>query len=104
MGKKVGKKREREEEEDIEIEADLELEAELAALRSIEEEKELNDRLEDTSKAATYNVQALLQSIENVGIDSLSFIETMQISGPAIEIVDEHDDLAREVLLFSSFL
>ena len=95
------KRKERAEDEDnvdvITEQADmeaLELEAELAALRSIQVEKQAGA---NSGKVFTYNKEGLLQAIEGMATNTLPFAESFQISGLDLDVKDEHDDLEREV-------
>jgi hypothetical protein len=104
MGKKEGKKRSRSDSEDLEEEnADQDLNAEMTALASMRAEKlreengEGEDEVVKTKKL--YNREGILQAIETIG--SLPFIESYQITEFSADIQDEHDDLEREVIIFT---
>lgn len=106
MGKKESKKRSRSDSEDLdEDNIDQELEAEMVALASMRAEKmeeEAEDETVDKSSRPLkvkkpYNKEGILQALETIG--KLPFIESYQISEFAAEILDEHDDLEREVSL-----
>lgn len=103
MGKKESKKRSRSEEEDAEEDnVDQDLNAEMAALAAMRAEKlreesgeDSTDRDEAAKPKKLYNRVGILQAIETIG--TLPFIESYQISEFSAEILDEHDDLEREV-------
>ena len=104
MGKKESKKRSRSDSEDLdEDNVDQELEAEMVALASMRAEKlgeEPEEETEDKSSRPLkvkkpYNKEGILQALETIG--KLPFIESYQISEFSAEILDEHDDLEREV-------
>jgi len=109
MKKAAGKKRNRQvsfddvNEENIE---DAEFHAEIQALKLSRAEKALEqEQLHEsvTSKPSVstttnvYNSAALLKCVEDMGTVNLPFLETLQISEFSLEIVDENDDLEREV-------
>ena len=109
MKKAGGKKRNRQvsfddvNEENIE---DAEFQAEIQALKLSRAEKALEqEQLHEsvTSKPSVstatnvYNSAALLKCVEDMGTVNLPFLETLQISEFSLEIVDENDDLEREV-------
>ena len=108
MKKAGGKKRNRQvsfddlNEENTE---DVELQAEIQALKLSRAEKGLEQALQESASVTTkpsatsnvYNSAALLKCVEDMGTMSLPFLETLQISEFSLEIVDENDDLEREV-------
>ena len=102
MGKKGDRKRAREETEDEDEIQDPELQAEIAAIMAMKEEQKQSqngdgEEQESKPKASVYNKDAMMQLAESMGVDSMPFIENMQISEYELAFQDENDDLEREV-------
>lgn len=101
------KKRKRQvsfEESNEENAEDVELQAEIEALRLsraekglLEQESAITDKQPISISNNIYNSAALLKCVEDMGTVNLPFLETLQISEFSLEIVDENDDLDREV-------
>jgi flagellar biosynthesis GTPase FlhF len=101
MGKKhPNKKLQREREEEEEEGIDPELEEEIAALKSIQEErqKENQPEKEDEKKMKPiYNKEGILKYLQEEKEESLPFIQTLEVCGGSIDVPDVNDDLQREV-------
>ena len=88
---------------------DVELQAEIEALRLSRAEKGLLELEQQESKvvkpasSSVYNPASLLKCVEDMGTVNLPFLETLQISEFSLEVVDENDDLEREVSNFISY-
>lgn len=108
MGKKEGRKREREIEEEEEELVDPELQAELnaiMAMRSEQQQKAMEIETDnDDTGPGTYNKEAILQFCESMGTESLSFVETLQVSQFDLDVQDAHDDLEREMAFYNHAL
>lgn len=84
---------------------DVELQAEIEALKLsraekgllLEPESVITEKQPVPSTSNIYNAAALLKCVEDMGTVNLPFLETLQISEFSLEIVDENDDLEREV-------
>jgi rRNA-processing protein EBP2 len=108
MGKKAGLKRTIEDVENkaSDVEADAELEAEIAAIREINEERQLKQSSSNSnsnSKSISnnsnngYNKDALTQFVSQMETSKLPFVETYQVCKFDLDIKDENDDLEREM-------
>mmetsp|Transcript_15390 Transcript_15390/g.23187 ORF Transcript_15390/g.23187 Transcript_15390/m.23187 type:complete len:299 (+) Transcript_15390:71-967(+) len=106
MGKKGDRKRAREETEDEDEIQDPELQAEIAAIMAMKEEQKQSqngdgEEQESKPKASVYNKDAMMQLAESMGVDSMPFIENMQISEYELAFQDENDDLEREMAFYN---
>lgn len=103
--KKESKKRQRElekEEEDANPLNDPELEAELAALQSIRQEKEAklhhgSEVVSHNNDHANYNKEGLLKCLADMETNNLPFIQTFEINSFTLPVINELDDIEREV-------
>jgi hypothetical protein len=100
MGKKDGNRKRKAEEYESENEGeDVELQAELAALLAARNEKKqsaIGGGEVQPEKAVTYNKEGLLKSVEELD-RQLPFAETLLVDEFAATIVNENDDIEREV-------
>ena len=98
MGKKDGNKRKRDVVEEDE-QVDPELQAEIAAVMASRNEKNVTDidTIGSSKEKNTYNKDGLIRSLSGLDTINLPFKETMQICENTIVIVNENDDIEREV-------
>jgi hypothetical protein len=97
MGKKDGNRKRKADEYESENEG--ELQAELAALLAARNEKKqsaIGGGEVQPEKAVTYNKEGLLKSVEELD-RQLPFAETLLVDEFAATIVNENDDIEREV-------
>lgn len=105
MGKKDGNRKRKADEYESENEADDgELQAELAALLAARKEKmqgsSINDESAPTERVTMYNKEGLLKCIEELDTN-MPFSETLIVSEFAATIINENDDIEREVIFIS---
>jgi hypothetical protein len=100
MGKKDGNRKRKADEYESENEGeDVELQAELAALLAARNEKKqaaIGGGEAQPEKTVTYNKEGLLKSVEELD-RQLPFAETLLVDEFAATIVNENDDIEREV-------
>lgn len=97
MGKKDGnRKRKAEEYESENEQEDAELQAELAALQAARNEKLAASGAVQPEKTVAYNKEGLLKCVEELD-RNLPFAETLLVTGFSATIVNENDDIEREV-------
>lgn len=78
--------------------AENELEAELKALEAIRAEKSgASDSQRMSSSHLPYNKDTLLKVADGLLVNSMPFVESMQICEFEVNITNDNDDLEREV-------
>jgi hypothetical protein len=98
MGKKGDKKRAFDHNEEDELIIDNpELQAEINALKAMRAEQRGENTENLATAKTTYNKEALMQCVEELGTTSLPFYESMQIGTYDVGVHNENDDLEREV-------
>lgn len=97
MGKKDGNKKRKVDEIVSEDEMDdAELQAEIAAVLAARSEQTDGQSVPTTERVTMYNKEGLLKAIEEMD-NGMPFTETMVVCEFAATIINENDDIEREV-------